>query len=361
MTLLLISPSVSPLPGKGSNPSSNAVSPFSADGGDGLEGGVQTLNFGALLSKQLKGLAELLEKKGDPAMPEAADDAALVGDVLIGMPGAVGALLPPDLAALQASLALPNAAKPAERADLASGDAPQVNVADLRLEIPLAENLEEKSAEIADTGKSLPPVLEFDEQFSNTLAQLSETAGSKPELAAVTESTPTMQHQPISGSVDATSALRQPETRPAQQVLPRVGAPEWGGAVGDKMVWMANQNHQVAELHLNPPHLGPLEVRLTVTNDQASALFVSAHSAVREAIETALPRLREMLADNGIMLGNVSVGAESFNQQQQAFDQKALAKAMATGSGGGIETTPALMGNSVSAGNGRDGMVDIFA
>jgi flagellar hook-length control protein FliK len=36
-----------------------------------------------------------------------------------------------------------------------------------------------------------------------------------------------------------------------------------------------------------------------------------------------MPRLREMLADNGIMLGNASVGAESFQQQQQTAAENA--------------------------------------
>jgi flagellar hook-length control protein FliK len=36
-------------------------------------------------------------------------------------------------------------------------------------------------------------------------------------------------------------------------------------------------------------------------------MFTSPHAAVRDAIEQAIPKLREMLADNGIMLGNATV------------------------------------------------------
>jgi flagellar hook-length control protein FliK len=85
---------------------------------------------------------------------------------------------------------------------------------------------------------------------------------------------------------------------------------------------MGNQQQQVAEIHLNPANLGPVEVMLSITQDQATAQFVSPHASVREAIQDALPRLKEMLADNGIQLGNVTVGAESFQQgnQQQAHN-----------------------------------------
>lgn len=110
---------------------------------------------------------------------------------------------------------------------------------------------------------------------------------------------------------------------PAMEIAAPVGSPGWGNALADKVTWMSSQGSQVAELHLNPQHLGPLDVQLTIVNDQASAVFVSHHPAVREAIEAAMPRLRDMLAESGIMLGNTMVGAESFQQQQQ---QQAFAK-----------------------------------
>ena len=100
-------------------------------------------------------------------------------------------------------------------------------------------------------------------------------------------------------------------------IAAHLAAPGWDRGLGEKMVWMASQQLQVAELHLNPPELGPLQVTLTISNDQASAQFVSQHASVRDAIESAMPRLREMLAEGGITLGNTSVGAESFPGQAQ--------------------------------------------
>ncbi len=97
----------------------------------------------------------------------------------------------------------------------------------------------------------------------------------------------------------------------------RVGGSGWDKGLGDKLVWMAGHKQQVAELHLNPPDLGPLKITLTLNHDQASAQFVSAHAAVREAIEAAMPRLREMLADSGITLGHANVGTDAFREQAQ--------------------------------------------
>ena len=109
----------------------------------------------------------------------------------------------------------------------------------------------------------------------------------------------------------------------AVSVEPRVGAPGWDGALGQKVVWLVNQRHQTAEMQLNPPNLGPLEVKITIANDQASALFVSHHAAVRDAIEAALPRLREMLAESGITLGNAQVSAESYPREQHNGEKRA--------------------------------------
>lgn len=148
-------------------------------------------------------------------------------------------------------------------------------------------------------------------------------------------------------------------------IAPPVGSSEWGGALSDKVTWMASQGSQTAELQLNPPNLGPLEVRVTVGADQqANVVFVSHQPAVREAIETAMPRLREMLADSGIMLGNSMVGAETFQQQQQAHSQKSGG----AGGRGGASEDEALNGVSdvsgVSGGAGQlrsgRGMVDMF-
>jgi len=86
---------------------------------------------------------------------------------------------------------------------------------------------------------------------------------------------------------------------------------KWGAEFNQKIVWLSSQQGQSAELHLNPPELGHLNITLNVKDDQATAQFVSPHAAVREAVEQALPKLREMMADNGITLGNTTVSDQT--------------------------------------------------
>lgn len=96
-----------------------------------------------------------------------------------------------------------------------------------------------------------------------------------------------------------------------------VQSPNWSSEVGTRVVWMARNNIQEAQLSVNPPHLGPIEITLSLKDDNASARFFSPHAEVREILEQALPRLREMLAGAGVQLGQSDVGAQS----QQAFQQ----------------------------------------
>ena len=92
---------------------------------------------------------------------------------------------------------------------------------------------------------------------------------------------------------------------------------DWNNDFAQKVVWLATSNKQSAELTLTPPQMGNIEVSLKIDHgtSSATATFVSSNAEVRETIEAALPRLREMLAGIGIDLGQANVSAESFRQQ----------------------------------------------
>lgn len=100
----------------------------------------------------------------------------------------------------------------------------------------------------------------------------------------------------------------------ATRLAPTVGTTAWGQALGEKLVWMASGAQQTATLTLNPPNLGPLQIVVHVTNDQATASFFSAQPDVRHALESAFPRLREMMNDAGIQLGQTTVSADTPQQ-----------------------------------------------
>jgi len=191
-------------------------------------------------------------------------------------------------------------------------------------------------ANSAAYGEFLPSASEMSEAIPMSAA---ESVFSIPDESAVTQ---TYGLSSAASTTNLSSASSQ-----SIHVSTPVGQPKWEGDFAQKVIWLTNQQNQVAEIRLNPAHLGPVEVMLSITQDQATAQFSSPHLAVREAIEAALPRLREMMAESGIQLGNVMVGADSFqqqNKQQQAFQSEAGAGAIhsmdaSTGMVSKIETT----------------------
>ena len=113
------------------------------------------------------------------------------------------------------------------------------------------------------------------------------------------------------------SAPNAPSPVASALLLPDIGSSEWAKALGQQVINLSTTDRQVAELQLNPPGLGPLRVTLSMNDQQMQASFISAHSSVRAAVESALPQLRAVLAESGISLGQTSVGAES--QPRNAF------------------------------------------
>ncbi|EZP37776.1 flagellar hook-length control protein FliK [Janthinobacterium lividum] len=137
---------------------------------------------------------------------------------------------------------------------------------------------------------------------------------------------------------------------PADKLTGRVGSPAWDQQLGQKVVWMAAGGDQSATLTLNPPDLGPVQVVLTVTNDQADAAFMSAQPEVRQALEAAMPRLREMMSEAGIAFGSATVSAGTPEQQNNG-ERAASGERRGNGQGGGtsggeIAIAPATGGRS---------------
>ena len=96
-----------------------------------------------------------------------------------------------------------------------------------------------------------------------------------------------------------------------------MGHPRWSQDFNQRVQWMVNQSVSGAQIRLNPQHMGPVEVRIQLQNDQVSISFTAQHGATREAIDAALPRLREMLSDQNVNIVDVDVSQHSFAEQRE--------------------------------------------
>lgn len=160
----------------------------------------------------------------------------------------------------------------------------------------------------------------------------------------------------------AHSAQRPPE--PAATTL-QLATPihdnRWAQDLGEKVAWLVKNDQQTAQIHINPPQLGPMQITLSLNGDQASAMFVSPHAEVRQALTDAVPQLREMLAGAGINLGQANVGAQLPQQNNQTPHQ--FSKPSRSNNDNAILGADNVQGTASlpTAARGGRGMVDLFA
>lgn len=162
--------------------------------------------------------------------------------------------------------------------------------------------------------------------------------------------------QTVSAAPTPTATLSAPLATPAWQAQLSQQVNEQA----QQIVNMRVQNDQSVRLRLHPAELGPLMISMKVEDQSAQLQFVSGHHQVRQAVEQALPQLREILAEQGIELSQSSVrdhGAHDQNQEQShsnpqthGLESEALADNNAK--------SESVLATDLAAGPGR---VNVFA
>lgn len=131
----------------------------------------------------------------------------------------------------------------------------------------------------------------------------------------IPEGLQTVRNEPFAPSLTAATTSSPAASLPAATLSAPLGSSDWQQGLGQQLIGLHQRGGQQIELHLHPAELGPLSISLKLGDNAAHAHFLAAHPQVRAAIEQALPQLREALAEQGITLGETSVGEQ---RQQQA-------------------------------------------
>lgn len=292
----------------------------------------------------------------NPMLPNAAIPASLA-------PQAAGAR-PADANATILPGTIPFAAIDAVATDAASAEDNASRAQQPRLPTGLAAQSAQDSAAaaksvgadlempVAPADRNRPPVVEA--LKSPTAADQAKPVAAEP-LAAATAVATAASDAPISGATPLAHNTAAAGTPSSTRIDTPVGNRGWDSEFAQKVVLLANRHEGRAELTLTPPQLGKVEITISVNGDQSSATFVSASPAAREALEQALPRLREMMAEAGISLGQASVSAES---AQRGQDEAPTAGRDGRGSGAEAPKAAETAAQWVRRSNG---LIDTFA
>jgi len=104
---------------------------------------------------------------------------------------------------------------------------------------------------------------------------------------------------------------------PTMPVSTPVGQAGWANELGQRVAWLAQGELREAQLQLHPRSLGPVEVRIAYGHEQQlNVSFTAANPVAREALDAALPRLREMFEQQGLNLADANISQHSFSDQQ---------------------------------------------
>ncbi|PSU27632.1 hypothetical protein CTM97_12415 [Photobacterium phosphoreum] len=87
-----------------------------------------------------------------------------------------------------------------------------------------------------------------------------------------------------------------------------------GEQVHERINMMMAKNLKYVDIRLDPPELGKIQIKLSINQDQASVQFTVNNHQTRDIVEQAMPRLREMLQQQGLQLAQSSVQQESSQQ-----------------------------------------------
>ncbi|MBB1293592.1 flagellar hook-length control protein FliK [Pseudoalteromonas sp. SR41-4] len=108
------------------------------------------------------------------------------------------------------------------------------------------------------------------------------------------QASPTSQTRQINLDPTALQALNIMKSDAAKLLQERVSA-------------LLSINNKEAEIRLDPPEMGSMQIRIRSDAEQAQINFVVQNQQAKEALEQSMPRLREMLAQQGIELGESSI------------------------------------------------------
>jgi len=88
--------------------------------------------------------------------------------------------------------------------------------------------------------------------------------------------------------------------------------------LNERVTFLLSQHNPQADIRLDPPELGSMIIRVRTDAEQAQINFSVQNQQAKELLEESMPKLREMLAEQGIDLGESNIEQQQQGQQEQA-------------------------------------------
>lgn len=132
-----------------------------------------------------------------------------------------------------------------------------------------------------------------------------EAAGFDPLKSLASPDTAAASHS-IGAMLPQNSPEYRPESRSLSTAAP-VGTPGWTRELHEQVTLLVHNRNATADIKLNPEEMGPIEIRIDFSEAQPKVSISVQNADTRSALDAALPRLRDMLAESGVSLGDTSI------------------------------------------------------
>ncbi len=179
-------------------------------------------------------------------------------------------------------------------------------------EINLAKAANEKASPISEKAASM---------VNQTLdTQANRSAISSAEIAM-------QQQQGFESTIDKLSSVSNVQAQKSITALNTetiaIYRKDFANAVKEKVMVMINQKIQQVEIQLDPPEMGNVHVRLNLQNEQAAVQFVVQNQQAKEALEQNMGKLRDMLSESGVDVGDANIEQRQPGEQSEtAFEER---------------------------------------
>lgn len=319
---------------------------------------------------------------GRPA-DEAPDDAAgEITAVTLALPQPVDASVPPVAVSGSGVEVMSESARPAVAVPFEAPDAPSEPRAVSPHLTEVEAALTTAAADEADGATEAPPPVGRE----TAAAARSGLDLTMPEMASRVRSVrPRMAREDAAARIEAAFGLRAEPTAGAEPgvtgpegpglILPStevievrtpaaalVGPPlrldgaKWQEQFVQRLTLAMNDGLREARVIVDPPELGPLDMKIGMSGGETQVQFTAYHASTRELLEEAMPRLREMFDAAGLKLADADVrqgGQDGGNAER--FERGA-------GSGGrGAEGDHELAGTLPSPRRVTHSLLDVYA
>ncbi|EEG07411.1 flagellar hook-length control protein [Pseudogulbenkiania ferrooxidans 2002] len=127
----------------------------------------------------------------------------------------------------------------------------------------------------------------------------------------------------------------------------------WAKSMSEQMLSLVSVKADKAQIQINPPELGPIDVTLKLNHDQVQVTFSATTPQAREAVENSLPKLASMLASSGLQLADAQVSSGQSGDPRQFQRQAKAARQQ--------EDAPAEGNDTLSLINKARNVLSIFA